>query len=216
MGMSDHLTCTSDWNSVIFWMNLIFFSNTLPPVKPSERDLSKINSFMIYRLAKCEQRRTSETARYTIIRCSCPIWMPFSRHPFLKETWAICLPCRLLTQAGNKPSAGSEHERLKWYTVWKLSIQLLMSKIQGCRGQSSHLCQEEVIRTLPPRGGRCLRFSFTQDPAPEPAATGQTSFSSPEQCPTKCLIPTILCIHWGLVVWAWEEGPAACVYTCGR
>lgn len=62
-----------------------------------------------------------------------------------------------------------------------------MSKIQRCRGQSCHLSQEEVIITLPPRGGRCLRFSFTQDPAPVPAATGQTSFSGPEQCPTKCL-----------------------------
>lgn len=113
--------------------------------------------------------------------------MPFPRHPSLKETRAICLPSCLLTQANNKPSAGSEHERLKWYTVWKLSIQLLMSKIQGCRGQSCHLSQEEVIITLPPRGGRCLRFSFTQDPAPVPAATGQTSFSGPEQCPTKCL-----------------------------
>lgn len=142
---------------------------------------------MIYRLAACEQCCTSKTARYTIIRCSCPIWMPFPQHPFLKETWAICLPRCLLTQAGNKPSAGSEHERLKWYTVWKLSIQLLMSKIRGCRGQSCHLSQEEVIRTLPPRGGRCLRFSLTQNPAPVPAATGQTSFSRSEQCPTKWL-----------------------------
>lgn len=113
--------------------------------------------------------------------------MPFPQHPSLKETWAICLPSCLLTQASNKPSAGSEHERLKWYTVWKLSIQLLMSKIQGRRGQSCHLSQEEVIITLPPRGGRYLCLSFTQDPAPVPAATGQTSFSKPEQCPTKCL-----------------------------
>ena len=113
--------------------------------------------------------------------------MPFPRHPSLKETWAICLPSCLLTQASNKPSAGSEHERLKWYTVWKLSIQLLMSKIQGRRGQSCHLSQEEVIITLPPRGGRYLCLSLTQDPAPVPAATGQTSFSKPEQCPTKCL-----------------------------
>lgn len=36
----------------------------------------------------------------------------------------------LLSSANNKPSGGSKHERLKWYTVWKLSIQLLMSKIQ--------------------------------------------------------------------------------------
>lgn len=113
------------------------------------------------------------------------IWMPFRRHPSLKETWAICLPSCLLTQASNKPSAGSEHERLKWYTVWKLSIQLLMSKIQGHRGQSCHLSQEEVIITLPRRGSHCL--SSTQDPAPVPAATGQTSFSRPQQCPTKCL-----------------------------
>ena len=113
--------------------------------------------------------------------------MPFPLHPSLKETRAICLPSCLLTQASNKPSAGSEHERLKWYTVWKLSIQLLMSKIQGRRGQSCHLSQEEVIITLPPRGGRCLRLGFTEDLAPVPAATGQTSFSRPEQCPTKCL-----------------------------
>lgn len=199
----------------IFWMNLIF-SNTLSPVKPPEWDLSKINSFMIYRLATSKQHRTSKAARYTIICCSCPIWMPFSQHPFLKETWAICLPCYLLTQAGNKPSAGSEHERLKWYTVWKLSIQLLMSKIRGCRGQSCHLSQEEVIRMLPPRVGRCPRFSFTQNRAPELAATSQTSFNRPKQCPTDCLIPTTLCIHWGLAVWAQNEGPAACVYTCGR
>lgn len=113
--------------------------------------------------------------------------MPFPQHPSLKETWAICLPSCLLTQASNKPSAGSEHERLKWYTVWKLSIQLLMSKIQGRRGQSCHLSQEEVIITLPLRGSRYLCLSYTQDPAPVPAATGQTSFSKPEQCPTKCL-----------------------------
>lgn len=113
--------------------------------------------------------------------------MPFPQYPSLKETWAICLPRCLLTQANNKPSAGSEHERLKWYTVWKLSIQLLMSKIQGCRGQSCHLSQEEVIITLPLRGSRYLCLSFTQEPAPVPAATGQTSFRNPEQCPTKCL-----------------------------
>lgn len=31
--------------------------------------------------------------------------------------------------SSNKPSGASKHEGLKWYTVWKLSIQLLMSKI---------------------------------------------------------------------------------------
>lgn len=111
--------------------------------------------------------------------------MPFPLYHSLKETWAICLPCCLLTQASNKPSAGFEHERLKWYTVWKLSIQLLMSKIRGRRGQSCHLSQEEVIIALPLRGGRYL--SFTQDLAPVPAATGQTSFSKAEQYLTKCL-----------------------------
>lgn len=45
--------------SFIFWMDLIF-PNSLPSVKPSEWDLSKINSFMIYRLAVCEQRCTSK------------------------------------------------------------------------------------------------------------------------------------------------------------
>lgn len=140
--------------------------------------------------------------------------MPFPRHPSLKETWAICLPSCLLTQASNKPSAGSEHERLKWYTVWKLSIQLLMSKIQGRRGQSCHLSQEEVIITLPLRGGRYLCLCFMQDPAPVPAATGQTSFSKPEQCPTKCLanphnpLYLLRAGRMGL-----RRGPAACVYV---
>lgn len=31
--------------------------------------------------------------------------------------------------SSNKPSGASKHEGLKWYTVWKLSIQLLMSEI---------------------------------------------------------------------------------------
>lgn len=46
-------------DSVTFRMDLIF-PNSLPSVKSSEWDLSKINSFMIYRLAVCEQRYTSK------------------------------------------------------------------------------------------------------------------------------------------------------------
>lgn len=143
--------------------------------------------------------------------------MPFPQYPSLKETWAICLPRCLLTQANNKPSAGSEHERLKWYTVWKLSIQLLMSKIQGCRGQSCHLSQEEVIITLPLRGSRYLCLSFTQESAPVPAATGQTSFRNPEQCPTKCLANPhnpLYSSRAGRM--GPRRGPPDCVCTCAR
>lgn len=52
------LTCMSYRNSLHF-MDLIL-PNTLSSVKPSKWDLSKINAFMIYRLAECVQRLTSK------------------------------------------------------------------------------------------------------------------------------------------------------------
>lgn len=46
-------------DAFMFWTDLIS-PKPLPSVEPSKWDLSKINSFMIYRLAVCEQRGTSK------------------------------------------------------------------------------------------------------------------------------------------------------------
>lgn len=77
----------------------------------------------------------------------------------------------------NKPSGLLKHERLKWYTVWRLPIQLLMSKnttpvakavIRGGWGG------EEVIKIFPHGDGSWSRRLAH--------ATSKIKFSKRKQC----------------------------------
>lgn len=127
--------------------------------------------------------------------------------------------------SSNKPSGASKHEGLKWYTVWKLSIQLLMSEICDPEAETVFFSKkhkeketqrENKMERREKRWGRrrrergnykisLLRYSISGSCCMQL----EKLIYSDRTMSTKCLIgwsPSVLCIHCWLLAWALGVG----------